>query len=447
MNKNSEIFTVSQINNYIKGVINAAFPQPLWICGEIQGYDRNRMKSHVFFELVEKDERSETIVSKIGLVLFDNRKAMIDHVLRKSENSFSLKDDIEVKFACRIDFYPPHGAMRLIVEDIDPTYTLGKVAQQKQKIIALLKEKGVLEKNKKTELVPVPLNIGLITSDNSAAYNDFVSELGRSGYAFQVYVRNTIMQGSKTEKDVIRAIDQLQKINDLDVIVITRGGGSIADLADFDSQLIAEKIGECRLPVLSGIGHEINISITDMAAHTYAKTPTAIAHFLVKLVEGYINILDEKRNRLLDESKKIIRDQKQALKDCSIQLQNCTNYFLKSFNQQLIEFKHSLSSRPYLYLKESQKVLLDRKLHVLKIVHGRLDDEKIRLTHCSKMVDIVNPVNTLKRGFSLTRRADGQIVRSADDVKQAEQIITYLAEGSLMSEIKIINREKNSGGN
>lgn len=443
--KNEEFFTVSQINNYIKGVINAAFPQPLWICGEIQGYDRNRAKSHVFFELVEKDPRSESIISKIGLVLFDNRKAMIEHVLRKNENAFELKDDIEVKFACRIDFYPPHGAMRLIVEEIDPTYTLGKVAQQRQKIIALLQKKGVLEKNKKIDLPPVPLTIGLITSDNSAAYNDFIAELKRSGYGFKVYLRNTTMQGSKTEKDVILAIDQLQQINDLDVIVVTRGGGSIADLSDFDSQMIAEKIGECRLPVLSGIGHEINTSITDLAAHTYAKTPTAVAQFLVGRIGEFITQIDKKMEFLCEESERIIRDEKQRLKDRSIQLQAGTNHFLKSYNQRLIELKHSLSSRPFIFLKESKRLLLDRNQQVAKATRIRLENEKSKLKNHSKIVEIVHPVNTLKRGFSITRRKDGKIVRDVLDVKEADQITTHLAGGSLMSEVKLINRENNSG--
>ncbi|MGE0269204.1 MAG: exodeoxyribonuclease VII large subunit [Candidatus Omnitrophota bacterium] len=443
--KNEEFFTVSQINNYVKGVINAAFPQPLWICGEIQGYDRNRAKSHVFFELVEKDPRSESIISKIGLVLFDNRKAMIEHILRKNENAFELKDDIEVKFACRIDFYPPHGAMRLIVEEIDPTYTLGKVAQQRQKIIALLQKKGILEKNKKIDLPPVPLTIGLITSDNSAAYNDFIAELKRSGYAFKIYLRNTTMQGSKTEKDVVLAIEQLQQINDLDVIVVTRGGGSIADLSDFDSQMIAEKIGECRLPVLSGIGHEINTSITDLAAHTYAKTPTAVAQFLVGRIGEFIIQIDKKMEFLCEESERIIRDEKQKLKDRSIQLQAGTNHFLKSYNQRLIELKHSLNSRPFIFLKESKRLLLDRNQQVAKAARIRLENEKSKLKNHSKIVEIVHPVNTLKRGFSITRRSDGQIVRDVSDVKESDHVTTHLAGGHIMSEVQLINREKNSG--
>jgi len=252
-----EFLTVSELNNYIKDVINAGFPQALWVCGEIQGYDRNKSKDHVFFDLVEKDLDSQKIIAKIGVVIFSNRKEHINSLLAKSENAFELKDDIEVKFSCQVDFYPPHGAVRLIIENIDPVYTLGKLAQERQKLILKLKEKGLFEKNKEFKLPLVPLNIGLITAEDSAAYNDFLSEINKSGYGFKVYVRNTLMQGKRTERDVVKALDELENVKSLDVIVITRGGGSIADLSFFDSEKIAVRIAKAKLPIFSGIGHEL----------------------------------------------------------------------------------------------------------------------------------------------------------------------------------------------
>ena len=162
---NKEFLTVSELNILIKDVLNYGFPNAVWICGEIQGFDRNRDKKHIFFELCEKDPASKDITARIGLVIFAGRKNYIDEILKSSENAFQLKDDIEVKFLCRVDFYPPHGAVRLTVESIDPVYTLGKIAQERQKLIALLKQKGTLEKNKSLALPLVPLNIGLITSE------------------------------------------------------------------------------------------------------------------------------------------------------------------------------------------------------------------------------------------------------------------------------------------
>src|SRR3989338_1958484 len=242
---NSEYLTVSGLNRFIKDVLNAGFPQPVWVCGEIQQYDRNKGKKHIFFELVEKDSRSDEILARVGLVIFANRKTAIDQILVQSENAFALKDDIEVKFRCTVDFYPPHGAVRLIVEEIDPTYTLGKLAQEKQKLIAALKEKGVLDKKKQLPLPPVPLTIGLITSDDSAAYNDFISELRKSGYGFKVYLRNTLMQGKNAPKDVCRALAELQRLDGLEAIIIPRGGGSLAELSCFTTRRTPERAAPC----------------------------------------------------------------------------------------------------------------------------------------------------------------------------------------------------------
>src|SRR5262245_54902833 len=171
MPMNEEFFTVSQLNHFIRDVLTAGIPQPVWVCGEIQGYDRQKDKNHIFFQLVEKDSESHQQKACIDLVIWAGNKIPIRQMLRAAAESFELKDDIEVKFLCKVDFYPPHGRVRLSVESIDPFFTLGKLAQEKQRLVRKLTEEGVLEKNKRMELSPVPLHIGLISSHDSAAYN------------------------------------------------------------------------------------------------------------------------------------------------------------------------------------------------------------------------------------------------------------------------------------
>ena len=304
-----EFLTVSELNHFIRDVLNSGFPKSLWVCGEIQGYDRGKDKKHVFFELCEKDPVTRDITARIGLVIFAQARPRIDAILKKAENAFELKDDIEVKFLCKVDFYPGHGQVRLIVESIDPVHTLGKIAQDRQRLIALLKQKGILDKNKQLPLPDVILNIGLITSYDSAAYHDFISELKRSGYAFKIFLINSIMQGKNTESSIIKALKVLEGIGEMDVIVITRGGGSIAELSCFDSEKIAMAIAQLGIPVLSGIGHEINTTVTDLAAHTFAKTPTAIAKFLVERLKEFIEGVDERQERIMEALRQALEDQ------------------------------------------------------------------------------------------------------------------------------------------
>jgi len=437
---NQEFLTVSQLNGLIQEVLNNGFPQAVWVCGEIQGYDRNKDKKHVFFELCEKDAISHEIIARIGLVIFAGKKMYIEEVLRQSENAFSLKDDIEVKFLCRVDFYPPHGAVRLIVENIDPVYTLGKIAQGRQKIIALLKEKGILNKNKSVELKPVPLHIGLITAHDSAAYNDFISELKKSGYAFKVFCRNSWMQGKKTEKDICRALDVLNRMEYLDAIVITRGGGSIAELSCFDSQAIAEKIALSRLPVLSGIGHEINLTVTDMAAHTFQKTPTAVAQFLVQRVHDFLTRMEEKVCGVIDSFEELKSKEKEKLKGFAFSLQTNTIHLLKSHHLLVNRVMEDIKHRPLQGLRGQKKRLASQKDDFKKVYGIRTKNAITRLKNCEKIIEIASPVNTLKRGFSITRSKEGRAVKSIAQIKPAEPLITQVVDGFIESHVKNVKR-------
>jgi len=435
-----EFFRVSELNELIHGVLNSGFPEAVWVCGEIQGFDRNKDKKHVFFELCEKDSAAEEILARIGLVIFAGKKIYLDEILRRAENAFQLKDDIEVKFLCRVDFYPPHGAVRLIVENIDPVYTLGKIAQGRQRIIALLKKKGILDKNKTVELTPVPLNIGLITAYDSAAYNDFISELKKSGYFFQVFHRNALMQGKKAEKDICLAIEILNRREHLDAIVITRGGGSIAELSCFDSQAIAEKIALSRLPVLSGIGHEINLTVADMAAHTFAKTPTAIAQFLVQRVEGFLTDMEEKVYWIIGDFKEKKVQEQERLKGFAVGLQTQTMHLLKAHHQTMTRLMEDLKRQPVLWLRERKGILRERQEHLIETTRTRTKDAGIKLKHYDKIIEITSPINTLRRGFSITRFNDGKAVKSIAQVKSDDSLTTQVADGFIEAQVRNIKR-------
>lgn len=429
--------TVSQLNGYIRDVINMGFPQSVWVCGEVQGFNRNREKNHVFFELCEKDPESKDMIARIGLVIFANRKPFIDEILKSAENAFELRDDIEVKFLCKVDFYPPHGALRLVVESIDPVYTLGKIAQEKQRLIALLKKQGVLDKNKSLAFPLVPLTLGLITSYDSAAYNDFLAELKGSGFGFRIFLVNTLMQGKGAEDDVCRALTRLNDLSGLGVIVITRGGGSLADLSCFDSVRIAQSIAQSQVPVLSGIGHEINITITDLAAHTFAKTPTAVAQFIAGLVENFVTELEEKGNRIIDGAQTRLDAEKKKLKATAMGLAADTATFLAGHEQQMM-FKAEVVCKGAERLLTQAKVWVsEQREGLIRATFDHIDAAKKKMATYKRLVEIVHPHNTLRRGFSITKNAQGALVRSVRDVRKNDVIRTTVPDGIIESDVQI----------
>jgi exodeoxyribonuclease VII large subunit len=428
--------TVSELNHAIQQVLQMGFPQSLWVCGEIQGYNRSRTKKHVFFDLCEKDTLTKDVVAKTSLVIFANRKPYLEKVLTENGNPFELKDDIEVKFLCKVDFYPPHGVIRLVVESIDPAYTLGKIAAERQRLIALLKKNGTLDKNKQLAFPDLPMRIGLVTSYDSAAYNDFLSELRLSGFGFQVFYRNALMQGKGAEEDICCALEEFYQVGcGIDVIVITRGGGSIADLSCFDSQKIAETIARSPLPVLSGIGHEIDLTVTDLAVHTSQKTPTAVAQFLIMKVEGALASLEERGSVLLSLVEDGVRRQSDRLRKIAFDLQERVRVFLKDHVREVVRIEELIQREPAKLVQKASVELDLQKGSFLNSLKKFLQQEKQRIEHCRRFIDMSHPENIFRRGFSVTRSREGALIRSVGDVKKGQPICTYLYNGKVESTV------------
>lgn len=426
-------FTISELNGFIRDVLTAGFPQPVWVCGEIQGYNRQKDKNHIFFQLVEKDESSGSTKATIDLVIWAGAKAQLRQILSRAENAFDLKDDIEVKFLCSVDFYPPHGRVRLVVQNIDPVYTLGKLAQDKQKLIAKLTEEGVFEKNKARDLSPVPLRVGLVTSDNSAAYNDFINELQSSGFGFQVVMRNALMQGKSAEGDIAQALAELGRMPDLDAVIITRGGGSVTDLSCFDSEVIVRAVAGCAHPVLSGIGHQIDLSITDLTAWQHFKTPTATAQFLVGRIRDFVTGLDDAWEQVTGLVEDHLNREQDRLRRSAQTLQNSTRLFFQGQREVLVRLAQGFKHQPRLILERQRQSLLRAKQSLDRRPTQIMQTHRARLKGYAQLVAMARPVNILRRGFSITRDAKGKVVKNANAVSPSAVLETELAEGIVRS--------------
>ncbi len=443
MAENSQgVLSVSQFNDLVKQVLRAGFPGAVWICGELQGFDRSRHKRHVFFDLCEKDPDTRDITARIGAVIFQNRRPVIEKILHDSGDPFELKDGLEVKFLCRVDFYGPHGALRLVVEKIDPVHTLGRIAQEKQRLVAQLKQEGLLEKNKACSLSQLPLRIGLITSVGSAAYNDFLEELRSAEISFQVFVHNALMQGRGAEAGVCRALGALRDIDGLDAVVITRGGGSIADLGCFDSRCIAEAIAQYPLPVLSGIGHEIDLTVTDLAAYTYQKTPTAIAALLVRRVLESRQAMDEVSELMARSARDFVIYRQERLKTAALEFRDLVRGFLTSHEHDVLRCAERLKYDPSRQLEQAGRDIGERGDYLVEQSREFLARRLREAGHVEDLIKVADPRRTLQRGFSLTRDNTGRLIRSVEDVSRGAELRTELADGQVISEVT--DREERS---
>ncbi len=423
--------TISELNNFIRDVLKSGFPQAIWVCGEIQ--ELREKSGHLYFTLSEKDENTQTIVAKMGVSIWANTRLRIESILAKAENPFQLKEDIQVKLLVQVDFYPPFGQIRLIAQSIDPLFTLGKIAQERLKLIAQLKKEGILDLNKQLSLPLVPLRIGLITSHDSAAYHDFTDELKRSGFGFQVRLIDSIMQGKNTEQSIVQALQELGDLNWCDIIVITRGGGSVTDLSAFDNAAIAKAISQCPVAVITGIGHEINTSIADLAAHTTTKTPTATAQWLIGRVQDFCTILKEREEKLVRLSTDLIDGEQRRLKDLAQGLKQATQELVKQHQTRLLNLTSTLLKHPLIVLKENRRRVQEQGENLKKTIRLNLENKHTKISAYKKLIEMADPKNTLKRGFSITRTAEGKVVKSLKDVKHATHIRTQVVDGEITS--------------
>ncbi|MEN8008531.1 MAG: exodeoxyribonuclease VII large subunit, partial [Candidatus Krumholzibacteriota bacterium] len=271
-----QVLTVRQINEEISAAVERAFPATVWVRGEVQRLPADAARrTHVYFELHETggSGAAEYQIST-SLMGWDRQRFGLGRYLDGTDPDFQIANKIEVCLECKVDFYAKFGKMSLKVVGVDKNFALGRLEARRREILAYLKQEDLLERNAAVPLPELPLRVGLITSPGSAAERDFMTGLEASPWGFKVKLRGAKMQGEQTQPEVIKALDGHVAAG-AEVIVITRGGGSRADLSWFDQRDLAVAISECPVPVITAIGHEVDKSIADLVAHHACKTPTA----------------------------------------------------------------------------------------------------------------------------------------------------------------------------
>jgi len=472
-------FKVSQLNGLVRDAITAGLGPDVWVVGEIHGYKLHAKSGHAYFDLVEKTDNSrENYVAKVSCAFF--KGAIISW--KNSLNTqglprLDLANGIEIKLRARVDLYIREGRYQLIVYEIDPGYTFGAIAKKRAQTIEILKKSGLLDKNKALDL-PIPaLNIGLITSKGSAAYNDFMSIIKGSPYSFRIILADAHMQGDNTPKEVIRAIKTLQTNENVEVIAIIRGGGSKTDLFSFDDIHICTAIADCTKPVITGIGHEIDLSIADMVAHTNLVTPTDVARHLTSKVDELWNYLAWATETLISSAKGILEVKKNRLENMASRMEMLTHksasaagsYLMSmayrfnsacskiinlhnnrisnmisdihtysgktlgsassSLDGNLLKIKHLASIQPILI----KNIIEQRRFRLKQSAKTIFTDEQARLDRLEQSLAVMNPQDTLKRGYSITLNKDGAVISSSDMVEKDQPIKTMLYKGAVMS--------------
>jgi len=400
-----------ELNSLVRDAIEQELSGTYWVQGELsegrQGYG-----GHFYGELVQKEERGDTIVAKARVNCWARVYGSLSLRFREATGE-TLRPGMQVLMEVSVTFHQQYG-YSLNILDIDPTFTLGDMARRRQQILRQLEADGILHDNQTLPLPLVARRIAVVSSQSAAGYGDFCNQLLHNDFGFHFHLRlfPAVMQGNRVEESVIAALEQIAaEADQWDVVVIIRGGGATSDLSDFDSYPLAACIAQMPLPVVTGIGHERDETVLDYVAHTHLKTPTAVAAFL-------IDHMGEQAVRLDDLSQRIGRSVTAVL----------------SREQQRLVRLAAVLPLAFRNVRQQQEHRLERLLQRLTTAHTeRHQREKHRLDLMEQRLRGLDPQLLLRRGYSMTFTSDGRLLRDAAQVAPGQHITTRLAIGEVES--------------
>lgn len=383
-----EKYSLKELCDWIQEIVKNDLPNRYWVCAEIASMS---VRGHCYMELVEKAEDG-ILAAKVRATCWSN----VYHLLSAyflQETGQSLHTGLQVMLEVSVEYHAVYG-LSLNVWNIDPTYTLGDLAKQRQATIQQLTEDGVMDLQKALQIPSLPRRVAVISSADAAGYGDFCDQLkhNRFGFKFHVQLYPAVIQGDTAARSVVQALNSIVALEEeWDVVVIIRGGGASTDMSCFDDYNLASHCAQFPLPIIAGIGHTRDVSVVDMVVHTSVKTPTAAAEWLIERVAEQVD----------------------RVGDLMLRLQRAT--------------QNAVS-------REKNRLLLYEQ-QIFNAVRGKAVRERGKLDLWMKTIELHSPERIFQMGYSLTM-ANGKLVRSQSEVNESDVLETYLHDGVIQSVVK-----------
>ncbi|ENJ1750896.1 exodeoxyribonuclease VII large subunit [Vibrio parahaemolyticus] len=437
---NQNIFTVSRLNAEVRLLLENEMGI-VWLVGEISNFSAP-VSGHWYLTL--KDSRAQV---KCAMFRGNNRRV-----------TFKPANGNQVLVKARLSLYEPRGDYQLIIESMQPEGD-GRLQQEFEELKMKLAAEGLFAQTNKLPLPEHPKRVGIITSKTGAALYDILDVLKRRDPSLPVVIYPTMVQGDDAAIQIAQAIGRANSRNECDVLIVGRGGGSLEDLWCFNNEILARTIAASQIPIISAVGHEVDMTIADFVADVRAPTPSAAAelvsrdnshkdqslvakqHKLASAMRYYLAQQKQQSAQLLHRLERQhpsyqLQRQSQQLDELDMRLRRAMQRFIDT-RQQAVERKHHC-----LQLNSPVKHLAQQKSRLERIEHKLLDamDRKLltmrhQLAIAAEKLDTVSPLATLKRGYSITQTEQGKVVTSADDVKTGDLLVTRLANGEIHSTV------------
>ena len=402
--------TLVELQRLVKERLHEQFPLPLWVSAEIAELKVN-YSGHCYLELVEKGGDNGVPLAQSRAVIWRSVYPRVAAYF-EAETGRKLAPGIRILARVTVNYHELYG-FSLQITDIDPAYTLGDMERQRQQTIARLQREGVWEMNRETELPPVVQRIAVVSSAHAAGYQDFCQELAKSPYAFRTELFDAFMQGDAAEESIIAALCAVaERSEEFDAVVLIRGGGSASDLNCFNAYRLCNHVAQFPLPVITGIGHDKDVSVADMVAFRALKTPTAVAGWLTEELERRWSDFQLAALKLRDAVRGRTHAAELRLERLASELKRMAGGCL------------------------AQERLLSEQLpgRLRDAVRERLAHEGMYLASAEEVVAAHAPERLLKLGFALLR-CGGRGVVSAGGVRPGDKLGIELADGTITATV------------
>ncbi|MFN3998636.1 exodeoxyribonuclease VII large subunit [Algoriphagus sp.] len=431
--------SISQLTEQIRVTLETELEPIYWVVGELADF-RQAPQGHVYFELVEKQGNQVLAKIRANLWQFTYRSVSVKF---QSVTGTSLKNGMKVLAQVAVSYHPVYG-LSINVKDIDPSFSLGERARIRQETIDRLTREGLIQLNGRFQLPPVVQRIAIISSATAAGYGDFVNQIEKNAFGYQVYHKlfPSMMQGNEAVTSLLSALEKVRAESTrlgLEAVIIIRGGGAQLDLDCFDDYLLGAAIANFPLPIFTGIGHERDETIADLVAHTRLKTPTAVAEFLLSGFREFEENLAMMLQRLDRSTRQQLREEESKIHQLALRAKSLSRNRI-SLEAEKVKNRINrieLATKNQLRSQSSNLDTLEKALR--KNLNVFLEKQTEKLANQEMLLRQLDPNSILKRGYSRTE-LDGIPVHLAK-AHIGDQIVTITQNQRISSKITEINQK------
>lgn len=436
-----QALTVSRLNERVRDGLRHLFPETFWVVGEIVDFDKGAHRQHRFFQLVEKARGEARPLAAVEVALFAATAERLLPALAAHEVPLALRDGLEVRLLVRVDLWPATGRYQVVVQDIDPSFTLGKLALTKEQILGELRQRGLADRNLRLGL-PVPaLRIGVLTSPDADGWNDFLRHVQEARVGLDLALFPIRVQGRGLKPSLLGGLAWFAAAADqFDLLCIMRGGGSRTDLAWFDDREIALAVAQHPLKIVVGIGHQRDQSVLDVIAHS-EKTPTAVAELIVRGIEAARADGHERTRRLQVAVAAHLARERDALVRISRSLQRGTSTTLGRAHGELANTGRELVMSARLCLQRAHAKLRETAGRTHHGWRKQLDRELASVDQQATRIRLLDPARVLARGFAIVRGSDGKVLPSSRGIAIDQGVRLQWRDGSASARIEAVHRD------